>query len=66
MCDDGSWSFDVVCEYGESAGECLYVHQSECIGERWEYEYIRTPIDISEFFFALGSEESYFRKSLLK
>jgi hypothetical protein len=63
---DRSRTFDIVSEYRESACECLYVHQSECIGERWEDEYICTAIDISELFFGLGSEKVYLRKSPFK
>jgi hypothetical protein len=59
-------TLDVVCEYRESTGESLYIHQSESVGERWEDEYISASVDLGEFFFALGTEECYFWKSLRK
>jgi hypothetical protein len=66
MCDDRPRSLDVVCEYWESRGECLYIHESERISEGWEDEYISTPVDLGEFFFVLGAEETYLWKSPLK
>ena len=66
MRDDGAWSLDVVCEYGESACECLYIHQSESICERWEDEYIGASVYLGEFTFALGSEEHYLWEGLFK